>query len=178
MRWLLTVAIVLSAETAALAGPSADSAVQAVQIAGLEPTVLFPHGEPLVQIARLTVINLTKGVLSMTVDVAMAGCPRSRQTVESVAPGRSTHDVRIPDISSPRKLKIEVRPAAGAAAVYETTWQPQRHWVVTIVKSAHTDLGYEKAEFIKRSELAQYERPRMFASRDAASISMSCTAWL
>ena len=157
MRWLLTIAIVLCAETAAPAGPSADSAVQAVEVVGLEPTVLFPHGEPLVQIARLTVINRTKGVLRATVDVAMAGCPRSRQTIGSVAPGRSTHDVRIPDIGSPRKLKIEVRPAAGApAAVYETTWQPQRHWVVYIVKSAHTDLGYEKAEFIKRSELARY----------------------
>ena len=56
MKRLLIAITVLVAGTAVLAGQPEGSPLE---VAGLEPTPLFPRGEPLMQVARLTVANRT-----------------------------------------------------------------------------------------------------------------------
>ena len=140
-----------------LSAGAAEGPRQAVAIAGLEPTVLFPHGEPLMQLARLTVANTTGRAVQARARVSLAGLEAHEQPLGALPAGETTRDVRIPDISVPMKLRLElVDPQGKPLAAHETLWQPQRHWVVTIVKSAHTDLGYENYEHVKCNQLAQY----------------------
>jgi len=128
-----------------------------VEIVRLEPTVLFPHDEPLRQVARLTLASKGKHAEKFTLRVLMTGKKPLEQSLGVVSAGETTRDVLVPDIQKPTELRIELLTSDGdCVSEYETTWQPQRHWVIYIVKSAHTDLGYENAEFIKREDLARY----------------------
>lgn len=136
----------------------ADEATEpTVEILRLEPTVFFPHGEPPMQVARLTLANRTGKPIDIQVRSSVAELDAPLESLGELPPGETTREILVPDIAVAGKLRVELLSIEGqTVAAHETAWQPQRHWVIYIVKSAHTDLGYEKSEFIKREELARY----------------------
>ncbi len=136
---------------------AADQSKSPVAVVKLQPTILFPRGESLLQLARLTVSNQTDEPGSWLARIVMEGCASRERSLESVPLGESVHDILVPDIDSPRSLRIELVDRQGrVVAKYETSWQPQRHWTCYLVRSAHTDIGYEGTWFHKQEHLARY----------------------
>ena len=72
---------------AALAVPAVASEPD-VEIVGLEPTVLFPHGEPLRQVARLSLVNKSKTAQKLTLQILIAGNKPLEQTLNAVPAGK------------------------------------------------------------------------------------------
>ena len=130
---------------------------QPLKVISLDPTVFFPREKPNFQVARLTLDNNSNKTLSAGIEIKIEAKKTSRQQIDTITPGKSVHDILVPDIQAPATIKLQVRcQGCEKPALFQTEWKPQRHWVVYVVKSAHTDLGYEKSEFIKQGELAQY----------------------
>ncbi|MCI0389174.1 MAG: glycosyl hydrolase-related protein [Acidobacteria bacterium] len=125
-----------------------------LRILKLQPTPLFPRQEPLRQIANLQLLNDTARTMRCQVTVQLEKEAPVISTLE-VPAGVSTHRVYIPDISAPRALKLTIRDeGAGSTIEHQQTWQPQRHWKVTIVKSSHEDIGYEDYIYKKQHNIA------------------------
>jgi hypothetical protein len=144
---------ILLALVVCAAGFSQDSALR---ILDLEPTVLFPAGEPLRQVAQLKLFNAGVGV-KCEVEITMAGQASPATVAIEAPPGASTHRVLIPDLSAAAALTLALRDEAKRTlATHTRTWQPQRHWKVYIVKSSHEDLGYEDFIFGKQRDIADY----------------------
>ncbi len=140
--------------------PASQSTPTSLEILKVEPSVLFPRSEPLMQIARLTVVNRTKQPIATTAQITLDNLETRREPLGTISPGQNTLEIRVPDTTVAARLHIVLSDDAEGhgqqLAQWESTWQPQRHWVVYITKSAHTDLGYEDYEHIKRRALAQY----------------------
>lgn len=135
-----------------LASPVAQATIE---ITKFDPTPLFPRaGEP-AQLAYLTVLNTGEQPVPLRARIVMQGQPEQRVELGSVSRGASTHNLSIPDITAPTQLRIELLDGGGAKlAEWEGVHQPQRKWVVYIVKSSHEDLGYEEYIFAKQREIA------------------------
>ena len=137
--------------------PASRSTPELLEILKVEPSVLFPRSEPLAQIAWVTVVNRAKQPMTVTAQITLGDLEARRETPAAIRPGESTFEIHIPDTTTPARLRVVLGDAAGQRlADWESPWQPQRHWVVYITKSAHTDLGYEDYEHVKRRALAQY----------------------
>ncbi len=147
-----------------------------VRIVSLEPTVLFPKKEPLEQIVRLTVDNRGIAAISGEIVVIMGdGAPRAGQPF-SLGMNQNTYDLLVPDIATPKEVRIEVRAAGTLLATHTEKWQPQRKWKVHVVKSSHEDIGYEHFIQIKQKEIADFidlareiARPRVIDASGAKS---------
>ncbi len=127
-----------------------------VSIVGLEPTVLFPDKIPLQQVGWLQVVNSgsANAVCEATVQVGTQK-PGGAQKLE-IPPGSSTQDVLIPDLEQPAEVTVALKSAEGAVlATHKQMWQPQRKWVVYVIKSSHEDLGYETYIFEKQHAIAK-----------------------
>ena len=128
------------------------------RVISLTPTQLFPRSEPLRQLARLKLEHNDSRALSVRICVSMECLPARDVHIDNMPTGESTHDIEVPDISKPTGLRLEfyVNGASQPTEVYETIWQPQRHWVVYVMRSSHTDIGYENYVHVKRPQLAEY----------------------
>ncbi len=127
-----------------------------LRVLDLEPTVLFPAGEPLRQVALLKLYN-SGGPVKCGAEVVIAGHASTSNSTLLAPAGASTHRVLIPDLSAPAVLTLTLRDEAKQTlATHSQTWQPQRHWKVYIVKSSHEDLGYEDFIFGKQHDIANY----------------------
>ncbi len=134
-----------------------QSTPTSLEILKVEPTVLFPRSEPLMQIARVTVVNRATEPMTATAQITLGDLDTRREPPVTIQPGESTFEIQVPDTAAPARLRVVLGDAAGEQlADWESRWQPQRHWVVYITKSAHTDLGYEDYEHVKRRALTQY----------------------
>jgi hypothetical protein len=133
-------------------------AATSLRILDVEPTVLFPRREPLVQIARLKLEHAGKGPLRVEVRVSVAGAaaPAVPALTLTLQPGVETHDVHIPDLSAPAEVTIDVAADGRVLATHRQPWQPQRKWKVHVVKSSHEDIGYEHFIYIKQKEIAEF----------------------
>ena len=149
---LLTAAVVISAIFSGglvQAGP--------VEIVSVEPTPLFPRGESLMQVARLAVDNRSDQAVEIRAKVTLGDAPPHETPLGAVAAGQSTHEILVPDTRLAAKLRVElIGGQEGTVAKYESTWQPGRHWTCYLVRSAHTDLGYEGTWFHKQEAVARY----------------------
>lgn len=156
MRKLALIAILTSVLFSASA-TAATPEKSLVKFVKLSPTVLFTRGEPLMQVAKLTLENHSATTVQAWAEVSMEGCPKQKQDLGKLSPGKNVCKLQIPDIKSPQTLRISVSVAGLLEpVVHEVKWQPQRHWVVYLMKSSHTDLGYETTEFAKLAALAKY----------------------
>ncbi|MFN0124499.1 MAG: glycoside hydrolase family 38 C-terminal domain-containing protein [Blastocatellia bacterium] len=137
-----------------------------LRILKLTPTPLFPRSEPLRQIARLQLLNNTVRTMRCQVTVQPGQEAPVVSTLE-VPAGASTQHIQIPDISSPQPLKLTIRNEAdGSIIEHQQTWQPQRHWKITIVKSSHEDIGYEDFIYKKQHNIANHiEMGRTLSTR-------------
>jgi hypothetical protein len=127
-----------------------------LRILDLEPTVLFPAGEPLRQVALLKLFN-GGGPVKCGAEITVAGQVSPARISLEIPSGASTQRVFIPDLGAPAALSLTLRTDSGSTlAKLERIWQPQRHWKVYIVKSSHEDLGYEDFIFGKQHDIANY----------------------
>ncbi len=123
----------------------------------IEPTTLFSNAVPLRQIALLKVTNRTRQSVAGLVQVRINGAAEPALTI-AAGPGKSEHQILIPDLASPARLQVEIQDPTSQAtlAKREEPWQPQRHWRIYLTKSSHEDLGYENYIYVKQSEIADY----------------------
>lgn len=127
----------------------------AVSIAGLEPTVLFPDKEPLQQVGWLQVVNSGTASVPCTAIVKVDGKVQGKEQKLELPAGTSTQDVLIPEIKKAAEVEVELQSAGGETlAGHKQTWQPQRKWIVYVIKSSHEDLGYETFIFEKQHSIA------------------------
>ena len=109
----------------------------AVEITQVEPTPLFPKGEPLRQLVRLH-LDHSGPALGAVVRVN-AGEPQNIK----VAAGKSVADILVPDIAAPAPVKIELLDAAGKVlATKQLDWQPAKKWTICSFSYCHQDCGY------------------------------------
>lgn len=128
-----------------------------VAITGLEPTVLFPDKAPLRQIGWLSLVNSGKEPVSCTAVVKLNGKAEGEPLKLEVPPGASVQDLLIADIAKAADLTVEIRGSEGQLlAEHKQRWEPQRKWVVYVVKSTHEDLGYENYIYEKQKEIADF----------------------
>lgn len=141
-----------------LCAPLISAAQSGVQILKLKPTVLFPNGRPLHQLAMLEVVNFTGAPLRCRVQVQVGTLAAELGPVLEIQAGYSSLRVPIPDIDSPQQVRLEVQSEQGGQRLAGITqdWTPQRKWKVYIVKSSHEDLGYEDFIYKKQHEIANY----------------------
>ena len=127
-----------------------------LRIERFEPTVLFPRGEPLRQLAWLHVVHEAAQSRRCELSVRLSGSTSSGEL--DIPPGAGRLPVLVPDIASPAELELTVRalPAGPVLATHRCLWQPQRKWKVFLVKSSHEDLGYEDYIFKKQRDIAEF----------------------
>jgi hypothetical protein len=161
----LLCALLLSAPLAAQEKP--------LRVLKLQPTPLFPRGEPLRQIANLQLLNNTARALRCQVTVRLEKEPPVVSTLEIPA-GVSTQRVYVPDVGAPQLLKLTIRDEAdGSTVEHQQTWQPQRHWKITVVKSSHEDLGYEDFIYKKQHNIANNIELGQFLSAPRENVAES-----
>lgn len=125
-----------------------------VAITDLQPTVLFPNKETVSQLAWLSVLNSGTAVVDCEAIVKVDGKAGSPQPLQ-IAAGPSTQDVLIPDLAKPVQVEIELRGKNGEALAQRAQpWQPQRKWIVYLIKSSHEDIGYEDFIYEKQRQIA------------------------
>ena len=135
---------------------AAGNVAAQVAIEAIEPTVLFPAGEPLRQLAWMKVENRFTVQIDCHVKITFSGMEPVIQSLE-LPPGSSSQKVLIPDIRSEAELTAEIVDAGGRSiASRRQVWTPQRHWKIFVVHSSHEDLGYENFIFRKQKEIADY----------------------
>ena len=123
-------------------------------------------------VGRLTVINKTGRAIQASARVSLSGHDPHDEQLGSLAPGKTTSEIHVPDIDVATELCVHVRTTAGQSlGVYKTVWQPQRHWVVYIIKSTHHDLGYEDHEHTPRCHVYGFhDLRRAFATVNAETL--------
>lgn len=129
-----------------------------VRILGVEPTVLFPTGMPLRQIAIVEVLNEAASPIGCEITTDIGGTAGGPALKVEAPPGASKHRVLVNDMAQPALVEFVMRDSSGARvlATRKVQWQPQRKWKVYIVKSSHEDLGYENFIFHKQRDIADF----------------------
>ncbi len=129
-----------------------------LRVLHLEPTVLFPHGRPLRQIARLALFSESTQPLRCRVSVLLKDAAPVEAGVLEVSPGYSVHEILVPDVQvrTPLELRVTHSAEGRLLASHRQDWMPQRKWKIFIVKSSHEDLGYEDYIFNKQRDIAFY----------------------
>jgi len=133
-----------------------SAASDQIRIISLEPTVLFPKRVPLVQIARMTVVNTSSYTINAEATVSIEGQKKLQALTITLVPNQSIINILVPDIENPAKVSVEVISHGAVLARYEQVWNPQRKWKVHVVKASHEDLGYENYIFRKQKEIADF----------------------
>ena len=140
----------------ALWAVTCGGAQPAVIIESVDPTVLFPKGQNLRQLAWLRVENRGAPCHDCRVRVSFSGNQPDTQGLD-LAAGVSSNRMLIPDLRAPAELSVEIEDAGGKPLTsHHQGWLPQRHWKVFIVHSSHEDLGYEDYIFRKQRDIANY----------------------
>ena len=67
-----------------------------IEIVAVEPTPLFPRGEPLMQVARLAVSHRGSEAVEARAKVTLGDAPPQETPLGAVAAGESIHDVLVP----------------------------------------------------------------------------------
>ncbi len=132
------------------------AALAGVRILRVQPTVLFPDREPLAQIAWLEVENPAASPAEAEIAVEVEGRRPEAPQRFTLPPGLSRHDVQVPDLAAPARVRFVLRAGAAPAVSHEQDWRPQRKWKVFLVKSSHEDIGYEDFLWKKQSEIADF----------------------
>lgn len=126
-----------------------------VSIVGLEPTVLFPDKTPTQQVGWLQVVNAGAEAVNCEAIVKIDGKAQGQPQKLEIPAGSSTQDVLIPDLKKPASVEVELKASGGEVlAALEKSWEPQRKWIVYVIKSSHEDLGYETFIFEKQHSIA------------------------
>jgi alpha-mannosidase len=166
----------LSLTSIALAGlllATGSAAAQSrLTIESIEPTPLFPNGQPLKQVAWMQVDHQGPACTACRIKVSMGGAETVTQPFNA-PPGVSRQRLLIPDIASPAELTVEIEDAGGhSLASHRQNWTPQRHWKIYVVHSSHEDLGYEDFIFRKQKDIADYmDLARRFSGPDGPASS-------
>ncbi len=151
--WLLYDAVVFEAPTSVqLAAPSDRSTFV---LDASSPPVLFRGSDasssehtspenavqsPLRQLVSCSVVRFGPPVEAELVLTGLpGGAVRSRQRLE---PGRQTLSVRVPAVSEPVQVTVEVRTDGQTAGRASLELKPVRHWVVYLLPHSHVDIGY------------------------------------
>ncbi len=123
----------------------------AVNVANVEPTVLFPRATPLRQVAMVALVN--DHAAPATCDLSAGQSPPVKVTA---AAGVSRHRVLVDDIAAPTEIAFTARCAGQPPIEVKKAWRPARKWKVFIMESSHEDLGYEDYIFNKQKEVADF----------------------
>jgi hypothetical protein len=120
----------------------------ALKIAQVEPTPLFPKpspGQPLKQVAHLNLENAGAPVAAVA-RISVGGKPSESQDLGTIAKGKFTADVLVPDMTTPTTptpVKIEIVSRDGTVlAAQSLEWQPQKKWTLLLTSYCHQDLGF------------------------------------
>ena len=143
----------LSILACAVALPAAVSAP--IRILQVEPTVLFATGEPLSQIAWVTLENPSDAAVTCELFATVAGRPGRVQPLE-LPQGVSRQNALVPDLTAAAEVTFTLQSGGAVIATRTQSWQPQRKWKVFVVKSAHEDIGYENFLWLKQKEIADF----------------------
>ena len=130
-----------------LAGPVlAVHETAIIEIMHVEPTPLFPRtgeGEPLKQIARLT-LNNSGSATVLGARIIMEGEAPFSESLGIVMQGQNVRNIHIPDITGPARLTIEILDQDELKVLSSETleWHPQKKWKLFFVQYSHHDLGF------------------------------------
>ena len=137
--------------------PLAVAGASEISITGLEPTVLYPSKTPSKQVGWLSLVNSGTGTVSCEAVVKLDGKAQGAPLKLEVPPGNSVQDVLIAEIDRPADLVVEIKADNGRLlAEHKQRWEPQRKWIIYIVKSSHEDLGYESHIYKKQQAIANF----------------------
>ncbi len=140
-----------------LISPLALAGASEISITGLEPTVLFPSKTPSKQVGWLSLVNSGTGTVSCSAVVKLNGKAQGSPLKLEVPPGSSVQDLLIAEIDKPADLVVEIKADKGhLLAEHKQRWEPQRKWIVYIIKSSHEDLGYESYIYKKQQAIANF----------------------
>ena len=111
----------------------------------IEPTVFFIKDKrALLQVVNVTIENTAESVEANVEVIPGSKIGSKKRTIAlvKVKNGKSTVQVRIPDIGEPTPVELVLKANGKMQDNRKITWQPGRHWKVYIVPITHHDLGY------------------------------------
>jgi len=115
-----------------------------LRIKSVEPTVLFAQSEGGLQ----AVVNVT---IDNNADAPCAGAEFTfkfpgadavKSALGQIAPGRTTHQVRAPDVRQPADVKVALKTPDGKSTSRTVAWRPRKHWRIHLIPIAHHDYAY------------------------------------
>lgn len=150
-------------------GESIDPAspASALQIVRVEPTPLFPkptETQPLKQLARLHLNNRGEP-MAVVAKISVGRQAPHTQELGTVAKGKSTLTLSVPDFAATTRLSIELLTKDGRPlAAQQVDWRPVRKWTIYCVSSSHHDLGFGDYPHRLRTNIRHMniERPLAF----------------
>ena len=117
----------------------------AIGISNIIPTPFFPkvnEGEPLKQVARLTLTN-TGDEIVCKVLISIDGEKSYLEDIGLVNKGESVHDIHLLDIQRTKNIALTVLNNGKVLAEKRVGWQPQKKWMIYYAAVSHQDLGFE-----------------------------------
>ncbi len=136
------------------------TAEKTLELVDVKPTPFFPRveqGQPLRQTVLLSLKN-SGSPITASVRVAMQGQTAYTEELGALPAGSSQRAIRVPDISQPTELTLELyRAGESEPAERRTlTWQPQRKWKIYHVAYSHQDLGYADYYHMMRRDVREW----------------------
>jgi len=111
------------------------------RIADIQPTVFFIEEQgDLLQAVDLVIENTGKRA-EVTINAA-AGEGKKHTNTQTVAKGKQTYRVYVPDLRKPATMKFALSVKGKVKDKRKIDWEPQRHWEVYMVPISHHDFGY------------------------------------
>lgn len=116
-----------------------------LEIKKVEPTPLFPRppaGQSLQQLVRLYLDNPDNPIAAV-VRISVGSQVTETQDLGILATGESVVTIKVPDITAPKPVSIELLTKNGKLlASQKVDWQPQKKWTFYSVSYSHQDLGF------------------------------------
>jgi len=116
-----------------------------IGITNIAPTPFFPkvkEGEPLKQVARLTLTNPGNAIVCKVL-ISIEGEKSYLEDIGVVNKGESVHDIHLMDIQRTKNVTLAVLNNGNLLAEKSIIWQPQKKWKVYYAAVSHQDLGFE-----------------------------------
>ena len=115
-----------------------------LRIKSVDPTVLFArHDNGLLQVVNITIENKSDTPASgAEVTFKFPGADVVTCGLGEIAPGKTTHQVKAPDLREPADVKVALKAADGKTTRKTVAWQPRKHWVIHLIPIAHHDYAY------------------------------------
>ncbi len=115
-----------------------------LRIKSVDPTVLFAHGDNgLLQVVNVTIENKADAPASgAALTFKLPGLATVTAALGEIAPGKSVHQAKVPDMREPADVKVALKSADGKTTRKTVAFKPRKHWEIHLIPIAHHDYGY------------------------------------